>query len=347
MIDTMKIYTRIDEHIYKIIRFNSNIKCMYNKASGEIFYEIINDSLEGTYDSRLSVRVSAGTKYGFKFENDFSIEIEGSFHKIMKGQNAYNGYYNVLEIARGFVKLVENAYKIELPSLNHWFLARIDITKCFDLFNQKNVCRYINSLKYLSYPRRNIKFYENETLYCSGDITTLKIYNKYLEFSKNDKFKVSKYIDIFNLVDIIQGFVRFECEIKKKKLMTIYNKKYLRVTLVNYNDLEQIWSDEFMKILKFDDINIKKVRTKEEVIERLNRNFKPCKASRLYQFFITVINDGYNLVKTNSTSSTFYRNIQDLKSVGIDFSQNDFEEIPRIDFENIIDFDPFTWKEVI
>lgn len=347
MIDTVKIYTRINEHIYKTIRFNSNIKCMYNKASGEIFYEIINDSLEGTYDSRLSVRVFAGTKYGFNFKNSYSLEIEGSYHKIMKGQNAFDGFYNIQEITKGFIELVENAYKIDLPSINHWFLSRVDLTKCFDLYNQNNVCRYINSLRYLSYPRRNIKFYENETLYCSGDVTTLKIYNKYLEFCKNDRCKVSKFVDIFEMVTKIQGFVRFECEIKKKKLMTIYNKKYLRVTLINYNDLEKVWSDEFMKILKFDEKSIKRVKTKEEVVERLNNNFKSGKALRLYQFFITIINDGYNDVKNKTSSTSFYRNISDLKSVGIDFSQNDFEEIPRIDFNNIIDFDPFFWKEVI
>ena len=347
MIDTVKIYTRIDEHIYKIIRFNSNIKCMYNKASGEVFYEIINDSLEGTYDSRLSVRVFSGSKYGFIYKNSYCLEIEGSYHKIMKGQNAFNGYYSIQEITNGFITLVENAYNITLPSLNHWFFCSADLTKCFDLYNQNNVCKYINSLRYLSYPRRNIKFFENETLYCAGDVSTLKIYNKYLEFCKNDKFKVSKFTNIFDITTKIQGFVRFECEIKKKKLMTIYNKKYLRVTLINYKDLEKVWSDEFMKILKFDKETYERVKTKEEVVERLNKNFKAGKALRLYQFFITIINDGYNDVKNKTSSTSFYRNISDLKSVGIDFSQNNFEEIPRLDLNNIIDFDPFVWQEVI
>lgn len=83
MIDTLKIVTQINEQIYKIISSKSNIKCMYNKSTGEIFYEIINDSLECTYDSRLSVRVSSGSKYGFfnfvdgKSENTcYALEIE-------------------------------------------------------------------------------------------------------------------------------------------------------------------------------------------------------------------------------------------------------------------------------
>lgn len=354
MIDTLKIVTQINERIYKIISSKSNIKCMYNKSTGELFYEIINDSLDGTYDSRLSVRVSSGSKYGFfnfvegRGENTaYCIEIEGSYHKLMKGQNAYDGYYSVQEVALGFIRLVENAYDIKLPKLNHWFLQRIDITKCFDLSMQKNVCRYINSLNLISYPRRDIKFYHNETLYVPGQVTTLKIYNKLLEFNKNDKVKVSKYIDLFDFTSKIQGYIRFECEIKKKKLMTIYNRKFLRLTLIKYDDLEKVWCEEFMKILKFDEKSIKRVRTKEEVRDRLMENYKNGKALRLYQFFITILNDGYEVVKNEVSSSTFYRNIDDLKSAGVDFSQSNFSDIATVDFDNIIDFDPFTWKEVV
>lgn len=273
--------------------------------------------------------------------------MNGSFHKITKGQNAYDGYYNVQEVGLGFIRLVENAYNIKLPKLNHWFLQRIDITKCFDLSNQLNVCKYINSLNLISYPRRNIKFYENETLYCPGQITTLKIYNKLLEFNKNDKLKVCKFVNIVNFIDKIKGYVRFECEIKKKKLMMIYNKKYIRLTILKYEDLEKVWSDEFMKILKFDAKQIKRVRTKEEVRNRLLDTYKSSKAMRLYQFFITILNDGYNNVRLVFDDSTFYRNISDLKAAGVDFSQSNFADIATVDFDKMIDFDPFTWNEVI
>lgn len=58
---------------------------MYNKGTGEVFYEIINDNLEGTYDSRLSIRLSKGIKYGFY--KGYALEIEGNYHKIIKDQN--------------------------------------------------------------------------------------------------------------------------------------------------------------------------------------------------------------------------------------------------------------------
>ena len=37
-----------------------------------------------------------------------------------------------------------------------------------------------------SYPRRNIKVYQDESIYLTGATTTLKIYNKMLEFKKHD-----------------------------------------------------------------------------------------------------------------------------------------------------------------
>lgn len=347
MIDTLKIFTCINKKVYHIISEKSNIKCMYNKDTGEVFYEIINDSLEGTYDSRLSVRVLSCIKYNLFYKDSYCIEVEGSYHKIIKGHNAFDGFYNIQEIGLNFIKFVENAYDVKLPSLNHWFLQRVDITKSFDLLEQQKVCSYINSLKLISYPRRDMKFYTNETLYCPGQITTLKIYNKFLEFNKNDRLKVSRFINVVDFLNRIKGFIRFECEIKKKKLINIYNKKFIRLTDVKYSDLENVWSEEFMKILKFDSKNLKRVRTKEEVRDRLSEKYKSAKALRLYQFFITILNDGYDTVKDEVSSSSFYRNITDLKSAGIDFSQSNFSDISTVNFDNIIDFDPFLWKEVL
>ena len=210
----------------------------------------------------------------------------------------------------------------------------------------------LNSLKMLSYPRINRGTY-NTSLNFPGSSTTLKIYNKLVEFEKHDRSKLSKFVDfdVLSFENKIRGFVRFECEIKKRKLKKIYDKKYIRVTKVDYLILEKVWCDEFMKVLKIDDIKdkkiLKRVKTKEEVKQRLGEFYDERKRLRLYNFFILVLNEGYDLTRKMMSKPTFYRNIKDLKQVGIDFSMQEFEEIPRIDFNKIIDFDPFVWKEVI
>lgn len=74
MIDTIKIFSMIDKNIHDKISNNSIIKTSYSNGTGEIFYKIINDKLEGSYSSSLSVRVGEGAKYNFK--DKYYIEIE-------------------------------------------------------------------------------------------------------------------------------------------------------------------------------------------------------------------------------------------------------------------------------
>lgn len=241
--------------------------------------------------------------------------------------------------------MVELSYNIKLPDIDKWYLQRCDIAICFDLENQNNVKSYINSLSRCNYPRRNAKFFYDESIYLSGTTTTLKIYNKLLEFKKHDLKKfVNSNFHLIEYLNVIQGFIRFECEIKKKMLKKIYdNENNIKIIYVKYDDLRKIWSDEFMKMLQFIKNDLDVVRGREEVYQRLNDIYKPAKANLLYNFYCSIQLNGLKDVKLMTTSSTYYRNIKDLKQAKIDFSQSyKVEEI-----ENIFYFNPFLTKEVV
>ncbi len=341
MIDTIKIYTEICKNTYDIIKSLSIVKNSIDNSKNELIYEIINDHLEGSYDSHLSVRVGCGAKYGF-VNQGYYIEIEGSYHKIVKGYNSHNGYYDLEFISKSLINIVELSYNIELPEFNNWYLQRCDIAICYDLGIQYNVKSYINSLSRCQYPRRNIKFYYDESLYLSGTTTTLKIYNKMLEFKKHDIKKfISNDFDLIKYLDIIKGFIRFECEIKKKMLVKIYKEKNIKIMNVVYEDLKKVWCEEFMKLLKFIENDFDIVRGREEVKERLNKLFKPSKANRLYNFYCAIQLNGLIDTKENTSSSVYYRNIEDLKKAKIDFSQS-----YKIEECEIFYFNPFVAKEV-
>ena len=63
----------------------------------------------------------------------------------------------------------------------------------------------------------------------------------------------------------------------------------------------------------------------------------------MYNFYLSIIIDGLDTVRKRTKKSVYYRNIADLKSANIDFSQK-----IDIDFDDcLIDFDPFSWKEVV
>lgn len=342
MIDTVKIYTMIDKNTYEKIYHSAIIKSSFNMGTGEIYYEIVNDSLKGSYDSSLSVRVGSGVKYGFI--NNYFLEVEGSYHKIIRGFNAYDGFYSIQEIAKFFKSALEYTYKIKLPTLNHWFLQRCDIAICYDLDSNENVRNYINNLSLCNYPKRNIKHFQDESIYCSGTTTTLKIYNKLLEFKKHDMKKLfNKNFNIINFCNKIDGYIRFECEIKKKKLESIYDKKYIRLKNVDYNTLKSVWSDEFMKLLKMFENDLYIVNKKEDIKERLYNLFSNRQASVLYNFYICLMADGYKDLKSRYPKNTFYRYIRLLKQSGIDLSQKYSLNL----VENYVYFNPFEAQEVL
>lgn len=246
-------------------------------------------------------------------------------------------------ITSSLINMVSLIYNVVLPDLSEWYLQRCDIAICYDLHNQNNVKSYINSLSRCNYPRRNAKFFFDESIYLSGTTTTLKIYNKLLEFKKHD-FKKFNNTD-FNMLKYIKkinGFIRFECEIKKKMLKNIYNKKHINVIDIKYSDLKKVWSDEFMKVLQFINNDLDIVRGREEVLKRLLEIYKPSKANLLYNFYCAIQLNGLKDIKMNMSSSSYYRNIKELKFAKIDFSQSyKVEEI-----ENIFYFNPFDYEEV-
>ena len=345
MIDTVKIYAEIDKNTYNKICSNSFIKTSLDNSTGELFYYITTGFLTGSYDNRISVKVDSGVKYSFS-DLGYCIEIEGSLHKFLKGYNALNGYYDLEFVCKSMIRIAELFYYIKLPDFENWYLQRVDIAICYNLGNQENVKNYINSLCSCKYPRRRPKFFFNESLYLSGTTTTLKIYNKLLEFKKHDLLKLSKCgFDVFNYCDVIKGFVRFECEIKKKMLKIIYgDKKHIKISEVIYSDLKKVWSEEFMKVVKLIRSDLKIVRNREEVYNRLMEIYKPCKASRLYSFYCSLIVLGQDNVYKKYSSTTYYRNIADLKYARIDFSQSiKFME----ENEESFYFNPFESKEVV
>lgn len=344
MIDTIKIYTEIDKEIYDKIKSMAVVKNSVDNHKSQLLYEIINDHLDGSFDSRLSVRVDSGVKYQF-VNQGYCIEIEGSYHKIVNGYNSHNGYCDLQFICENLIQMVELSYNIELPALEKWYLQRVDIAVCYDLEKQENVKSYINSLSRCSYPRRNAKFFYDESLYLSGTTTTLKIYNKLLEFKKHDmkKFSNNKEFNLLGYMKNIDGFIRFECEIKKKMLKKIYNsEKHIEIIKVRYEDLKKVWCEEFMKILQFIQNDLEIVRGRQAVFERLQKLFKSSRANQLYYFYCSIQLNGLKDIKMSTSSSTYYRNIKDLKQAKIDFSQSyKIEEI------EMFYFNPFEYKEVV
>lgn len=342
MIDTIKIISMINLKTYTIIKSLSKTKTSYDNKTGEIFYSIVNDNLSGSYSSSLSIKIGEGAKYNF-FDM-YYIEIEGSYHKLMKGYNSHNGYYNPVQISIELIKIVENEYNIKLPKLKHWFIQRIDIAICYDLKNQANVETYINNLSSCNYPRRKLKHYEDESIYLTGSTSTLKIYNKKKEFIKHDikKFDGTDF-NLYDYLDKIEGFIRFECEIKKPKLKYIFKTNYLRIYCTNYEMFKNIWNTEFRRFFKIIESDLNIVNEKELVKNRLNSLYGSVRAKNLFNFYLLILLEGLQEIKKSTNKSMYYKNIADLKKANIDFTQK-----LGVNLQNEkVNFNPFEQAEIL
>jgi len=343
MIDTVKIYTKIGKNIYDIIKNKSIVKKSYSNETGELFYDITNDHLEGSYSSSISVRVENGAM--FRFVDSYCIIIEGSYHKFRRGYNSHNGFYDFQYLCNLLIATIENYYKIELPQLSSWYVSRVDIACVYDLDTQENIAIYINNLKQCTFPKRKVKFYKDESLYCSGSSSTLKIYNKKLEFMKHD---ISKFRNVDfhleNYLHYIDGFIRFECEIKKRKFCNYLRKDIVKVNDINYDILKDIWSEEFMKLLKCNNENeLIIIKSRTQLEELLNRRYKPVTARNMYNFYMSVMLDGLDAVYERMSSSSYYRYLNEFRKLNIDLSQHYNIEITN----KFIDFNPFLYEEVV
>ena len=100
-----------------------------------------------------------------------------------------------------------------------------------------------------------------------------------------------------------------------------------------------------MKLLKFFESDLTVVKTKDEIERRIYTVYSnnERKARILYNFYTSIVLDGISNVKARTPSSTFYDNINLLKELNIDFNQR----YKLVDESEIIDFNPFEWKEVV
>ncbi len=337
MIDTIKIYASVSDEAFKKIEASTDTTAKFNLGKEEIYYKISKGTVKGSYDSNLNCRPRE-SMYGRKNV----IELEGSYHKLVRGYNSHNGFYDIKEVVNGIIALCENFYKVSLPTIDNWYVQRIDLSYVYDLETQENVIAYINNNRYLEFPRRRTQYFLNECVYFAGSRTTLKIYNKLLEFDKHDRKKLLKFNE-FNVEKYrneIKGFVRFECEIRCKKI-----KELLGVNWIKYIDLDVLENfviGEFMKLFKINDKNICLVRNQNDVKNLLYERYKECKARRLFGFYLTCINDGIENVHSQFSSSSYHRNIKELKECGIDFTQQAFVVEEKATVEKFIDFVPFT-----
>lgn len=325
MYDTIEIISpALEDSALQAVVKKSQVLERYDGETGEILYRVTTGFLEGSYDSRLSIRRVEGNK----------IRVSGSVHKFILGHNCFGGPVDIKKCCRYLVLLVQKRLKVELPPWDRWEVGRVDVAHVFNLGDYQTVCDYLRSMRSTIYPRRNCHTYGLESVYFPGSSTTLKFYNKGIEFATHDRGRLLRLKDdnmyrqenIDLLEKLSLQLLRVEVEVRRRKM------KYDQVSL-NCGSLEDAYftacyEKEVGKVLKESQSNLEIVRDIEGVKDRLGRFYTKRKANNLFSVWSRIQIEGIDVVKGSYHRSHWYRIAKDFTEAGISL-QGSLEVINR------------------
>lgn len=351
MIDTVGLRCEIDDHIAeKIERFctlRQGIECQ----SGEVLYQITTGGLDGSFDSRLSVKVD----YKQWVHTDGKtqrlmtrpyLHVEGSVQKLMVGHNVYGGLPYFQLAARWLVAFLEQEVGVFLPDYRDWEVRRIDKAEVYELPSFAAVEDWFRGVNTATFPRRQALRYGTSGIYFPGRATTSKAYHKGPEFWRHDRKRLNKHLskgELQELVEYANKLLRLEVEIKTPKLKSDFGPSP-RVSQVTDEYIEHVYDAEVSKFLREGASDMETVRTALEVQKRLlavygkeGRNGRKL-PSNLFGFWYQLSTLGEDVVKETVSRPTFYRMRKQLEDAAVSWRGTDV--VLREDSQVPADFAP-------
>lgn len=322
--------TILDHSAYKISqRLEKRIG--FDSENDLLLYQITSKSLQGSYDSRISIKVETqkfisvdqnGKNVNYKINCSPYLRIELSLHKFFLGHNCYGGSDDLIYQVSGLYNWLNEYFDTVLPDYNNWIVQRLDYARVYKL---PDIDNFYRGFQTAYYPRREVIKFSEHSLYFPGSYTTLKLYNKEKEYYKHDRKRLRKVFSIDKLKELehnIEGILRIELEFRSKKLKHIYEKRP-KVSELNIEDIKQQFEIELQRIFKIKGDNMMTYNTNTSVREQIYNNYKTSLANTLYGVWCQLSINGYDYVRQNTPDSTFYRYINQLKEIGIVWNNTD------------------------
>lgn len=314
--------------------------------TGELLYTFTSGELEGSYDYRIRFKVDnteyikEDTRTPVRVQTYWYIVVECSLHKLLMNHNCYGGPREIKKSVKYLVNFLESVTSVELPDYKQWEVKRIDVSKIF-VFKNKAICKKIvDNLKNAYYTRRKPRIYDTSVMF-SGSTTTVKLYWKGPEFKKHDYKRLVKYInreidlnwskdnhdlimhklallkmEYDKILEKAYRIIRYECEIKARKLKDIFKKQIVIVNDLDDTILHEVSNEELFRLMKerCDEMDI--VRRSDLVLERLHNLYGFNLGNSLYSTWAQLVQFGEGRTKNTMSKPTFYRHKKQLIEAG-------------------------------
>ena len=316
-IDTIKLKKYITEEMAMRIQ-NCCIKRMaFEIGTGDIQYEITTGSLEGTYDSKISVRVER--------DIDWYVTVECSIHKLILGHNVFGGTDDLQASVYYLQGKLQEILKMSFPfKSNEWQLMRIDIAEIYELDSFEAVQEWFRAINTCQFPRRVVQRYGTHGIAAYGSVTGIKGYHKGPDFWKHDRKRLKDNgIDVEYLQERANKILRVEVEVKGRKLKDMYNREYPLIGQINMKHMNAIHDREVGRFLKEGKSDMQQVKNTLDVKARLFNTYSDKLASALLATWYQLTTLGEDDVKRTMKKANYYKHIKLLKEAGISWHGTD------------------------
>lgn len=317
-------------------------------ASGEMLWELTTGSLDGSYDTRVSVRIEREEVPVFDdslAEDDpligvavgstvaARIRIEGSVHKAILGHNVFGGPLEVLPAARWFVGEIARRLGVQLPPADEWTIRRIDWAEAYLLPCKEAISEWFQGLSQARFPRRTVVKYGDQSVNAPGATMTTKQYHKGPEFMKHDYARLRDAgMDVGELVrlqELADRILRCEVEIRGRKLARDFGGA-ATCGVVTREYLEGVHDVEIRRLLKEADGAMEIVRNHLEVSRRLQGTYNAELSSRLFGTWMQLAALGEQTVRGTMKKATWYWQRKKLIDAGVSWNAADVCIVPTL-----------------
>jgi len=164
----------------------------------------------------------------------YNIYLESSLPRLQYGANTRLLYpHQVPDLLKRIHQALLDKYK-DFPSWETWEVQRADFCYAWKFSSEEEALRVLEFFMYLEYPRKHIDIYPKESISFRGRSVQIKLYLKDPEFTKkyHELFKKGLYDLADEAAKYSENALRFEVELKKSALKTLYDKP-----TITYKDL--------------------------------------------------------------------------------------------------------------
>lgn len=338
MIDTLRITSpKIPMTEYEKFRKRLIFRTAVDVEAGSTIYTFVSGNLRGSWDSNISINIDLESKeyspalrrpVKIKYDNYFTITIEFSVQKFLDGHNVGTGYDDPVKPLILLFSLIESYFQVKLPKMETWIIKRIDIGFNF-ILDKMGKLQFFETYSKVNYPRRRKQYYSGSGLYYAGTTTTLKIYDKGIEFRKHDYKKLLRMVpactdEIYTVAKYADQVIRFEVEVKVKKLEDIgihFIRDY------DKNKLLEVYNKEVENIMKVKADTI--VNKSDEVLDLLRHYETDRMARAVYSTWIMLATMEEEEVKIRMPERTLRRHKTIMKKYNITWINSDLENMRK------------------